>query len=81
MDSGVCSHGVWTAGGCGQAGCGYGCVDGVGVWTWGCGQDSCGWVCGGRCTPPMTATAAGGMHLTGVHTCFEKNFVVCTIYL
>ena len=35
-----------------------------GIWP----GDACSGVCG---DPPMTATAAGGMHPTGMHSCFK----------
>ena len=53
-------RGVWTGVGCGQGGCGQGCVDagsGRGVHP--------------PATPPMTVTEAGGTHPTGMHSCYR----------
>ena len=38
-----------------------------------------GWVVG---DPPVTATAAGGTHSTGIHSCSSMNFLVkCDFFL
>ena len=55
-----CRGGAWPGGSAAR---------GVGVWSRGClvwGVPGLGGVCG---EPPVTATAAGGTHPTGMHSC------------
>ena len=56
---------------------------GVGAWSRG-GVHGPGGVCmvrGGAWSPPETATAAGGTHPTGMHSCFSFFFEYCALII
>ena len=63
---GMCA---WSGGVCAWSG-------GVCAWSGGCVPGP-----GGACLrPPRTATAAGGTHPTGMHSCFKGKFFYLKVY-